>query len=157
MRVGITGHRGLPPAVELQVKALLAQRAASFDASDLVGVSCIADGPDTWWAQAVLSVGGCLEVVVPAAEYRDGLPDWHHHDYDSLLSQAAETHHTGLRESTSEAHQAGSEVLVGRSDLVLAVWDGLPARGYGGTADVVAYAERVGVPVTVLWPDGATR
>ncbi|MFJ7998868.1 hypothetical protein ACIQ7D_17230 [Streptomyces sp. NPDC096310] len=157
MRVGITGHRGLPPAVELQVKALLTQRAAAFDASDLVGVSCIADGPDAWWAQAVLAVGGRLEVVIPADEYRAGLPDWHHRDYDSFLSRATGTHRTGLKESTSEAHQAGSEILVGLSDLVLAVWDGLPARGYGGTADVVAHAERVGVPVTVLWPDGATR
>ncbi|MFH9861330.1 hypothetical protein [Streptomyces sp. NPDC017202] len=40
---------------------------------------------------------------------------------------------------------------------LLAVWDGKPARGYGGTADVVAYAERTGVAVRVLWPDGASR
>ncbi|MET7989127.1 hypothetical protein [Streptomyces sp. NPDC005281] len=32
-----------------------------------------------------------------------------------------------------------------------------PARGYGGTADVVSYAQLVGVPVTVLWPHGASR
>jgi hypothetical protein len=37
------------------------------------------------------------------------------------------------------------------------VWDGQPARGYGGTADVVAYAKRTGVPYSVIWPEGATR
>ncbi len=52
---------------------------------------------------------------------------------------------------------AGSELLVGLVDEVLAVWDGRPARGYGGTADVVAYAIRTGVPVHVLWPDNASR
>ncbi|WP_181801446.1 hypothetical protein [Streptomyces shenzhenensis] len=157
MRVGITGHRGLPESVETQVRDMLLDHVAEYDARDLVGISCIADGPDTWWAQAVLAAGGRLEVVVPAVEYRASLPDWHHSDYDDLMRRAADVHGTGLRESTSEAHQAGSEILVGLSDRVVAVWDGKPARGFGGTADVVAYAERVGVPVTVLWPEGASR
>jgi hypothetical protein len=39
----------------------------------------------------------------------------------------------------------------------LAVWDGKPARGYGGTADVVADAKTRGIPVTIIWPPGATR
>jgi len=31
------------------------------------------------------------------------------------------------------------------------VWDGKPARAYGGTADVVAYAREQGTPVRVIW------
>ncbi|WP_202485638.1 hypothetical protein [Streptomyces sp. SID4985] len=157
MRIGITGHRGLGADVTAQVRALLAARVEGYDPADLVGVSCIADGPDAWFAEAVLARGGRLQVVVPAAEYRAGLPDWHHPVYDRLLAHAADVHHTGLAESTSEAHQAGSEILVGLVDELIAVWDGKPARGYGGTADVVAYAERTGVPVRVLWPEGAAR
>jgi hypothetical protein len=30
------------------------------------------------------------------------------------------------------------------------LWDGQPARGHGGTADVVAYAREGGVPVKVV-------
>ena len=37
------------------------------------------------------------------------------------------------------------------------MWDGKPARSYGGTADVVAYARERGTPVRVIWPDGAHR
>jgi len=37
------------------------------------------------------------------------------------------------------------------------VWDGQPARAYGGTADVVAYAREHGTPVRVIWPPGAER
>ncbi|MEV8548158.1 hypothetical protein [Streptomyces sp. NPDC051572] len=157
MRVGITGHRGLPESVEKQVRAMLTARVKTFDSRDLVGISCIADGPDAWWAEAVLDAGGKIEVVIPADEYRESLPAWHHPAYDRLLQSASDVHRTGLRESASEAHQAGSEILVGLSDELTAVWDGQPARGYGGTADVVSYAERVGVPVSVLWPEGATR
>ncbi|MFG3133641.1 hypothetical protein ACGFZU_38840 [Streptomyces tendae] len=157
MRVGITGHRGLNTDVEKKVRAFLTDRIRQHDPAELVGVSCIADGPDSWFAESVLRHGGRLEVVVPATEYRKGLPDWHHPVYDWLISRAADIHHTGMTESTSEAHQAGSEILVGLVDELMAVWDGKPARGYGGTADVVAYAERTGIPVQVLWPDGADR
>lgn len=157
MRVGITGHRGLSIQVENQVRALLVAQVSQYDANELVAVSCIADGPDTWFAEAVLRHGGRLEVVVPATEYRQSLPNWHHPAYDQLITQAANVHHTGITESTSEAHQAGSEILVGLVNELIAVWDGKPARGYGGTADVVSYAEQTGVPVRVLWPEGASR
>lgn len=36
-----------------------------------------------------------------------------------------------------------------------AVRDGKPARGIGGTADIVSYARQNGIPVAVLWPEGA--
>ncbi|MFE5561242.1 hypothetical protein [Streptomyces sp. NPDC056544] len=157
MRVGITGHRGLNAEVEAQVKALLEQTVREFPAGELVAVSCIADGPDAWWAETVLAHGGCIEAVVPAQEYRQNLPESHWPVYDRLHDDAIEVHHTSMTTSDSAAHMAGSEVLVGLSDLLLAVWDGKPAWGYGGTADVVAYAERTGVPVRVLWPAGATR
>ncbi|TQF07424.1 hypothetical protein E6W39_18025 [Kitasatospora acidiphila] len=155
--MGITGHRGLSAYVERQVRQLLHEALRNEDPAELTGVSCIADGPDAWFAEAVLRCGGRLEVVIPAEEYREGLPEWHHPTYDELLRRAAEVHRTGMVASDEAAHMTGSEILVGLSDRLLAVWDGLPPRGYGGTADVVAYAERVGVPVQVLWPCGATR
>ncbi|MQS14533.1 hypothetical protein F7Q99_20260 [Streptomyces kaniharaensis] len=154
--MGITGHRGLNGDVERKVRQFLAA-ALDEQMGPLTGISCIADGPDAWFAEMILDRGGSLEVVVPAEEYRDSLPADHHPLYDQLLNRAAEVHHTGITVSDSAAHMAGSEVLVGLADLVLAVWDGLPARGYGGTADVVAYAERCGVPVRILWPEGAKR
>lgn len=157
MRLGITGHRGMPAATQELVRAELAKAVQEHAPSRLVGVSCIADGPDSWFAQEVLAHGGRIEVVVPADEYRAGLPQDHHALYDELLQQAGKVHSTGMKASTSEAHQAGSEILVGLVDELVAVWDGLPARGYGGTADVVAHARRIGVPVRVLWPAGATR
>ncbi|MFC4500544.1 MULTISPECIES: hypothetical protein [Streptomyces] len=157
MRVGITGHRGLSTDVEQQVRAMLDEAVHGFNIADLTGVSCIADGPDSWFAQAVLRHGGRLEVVIPATEYRASLPEWHHPVYDQLYGSAVDIHETGMTESTSEAHQAGSEILVGLVDELIAVWDGKPARGYGGTADVVEYAERTGVSVRILWPEGASR
>ncbi|MGK5632070.1 hypothetical protein [Streptomyces sp. URMC 123] len=157
MRVGITGHRGLSDALEQPLRQELAEIVGAYERDALIGVSCLADGPDAWFARAVLDHGGRIEAVVPAREYRDGLPDWHHETYDDLLRRASDVHHTGLETSTEHAHMVSGELLVGLVDELLAVWDGGPARGLGGTADVVAYARRVGVPVRVVWPAGATR
>lgn len=157
MRVGITGHRGLPVEAAELVKQAVRKVVQGHPAAELIAVSCIADGPDTWFAQAVLDQGGRLEVVVPAAKYRESLPEWHHPDYDALMRRAVAVHRTGLEESDSHAHMTGSEVLVGLADALVAVWDGQPARGFGGTADVVRHAERTGVPVSVIWPKGAHR
>lgn len=52
---------------------------------------------------------------------------------------------------------AASLVLVERCHLLLAVWDGQPARSFAGTADVVAYARQIRVPVAVVWPAGSSR
>jgi hypothetical protein len=42
-------------------------------------------------------------------------------------------------------------------ELMMAVWDGQPADGHGGTGDVVERARALGRPVTVVWPAGAAR
>ncbi len=139
------------------MRAELSEFLRRFEPSELCGVSCLADGPDAWFAEIVLELGGRIEVVVPAERYRDGLPEEHHAVYDSLLRRAVGLHKTGFRDSSCGAHMAGSEMLVGMVDRVLAVWDGKPARGFGGTADVVAYARRAGVSVDVIWPEGAMR
>jgi hypothetical protein len=42
-------------------------------------------------------------------------------------------------------------------DALVAVWDGAVPDGKGGTGDTVQLARARGVPVTVVWPDGAAR
>lgn len=115
----------------------------------------LAEGTDL--DEAILDAGGAIEVVIPAEEYRDGLPEEHHADYDRLLDRAASATALYFRESTSEAHMAASLAMLETAGHLLAVWDGQPPRGPGGTDDVVDAAKERGVPVTVVWPDGAER
>jgi hypothetical protein len=154
--VAVSGHRGLPEhTVRLVDEAIRAELTKMVP--DLVGLSCLADGADQIFARAVLDLGGQLEAVIPAEKYREGLPDQFKDEHDDLFEHASEVHKLAFVESTSEAHQAASERMVDLSDLLIAVWDGLPARSFGGTADVVNYARAHGVPVTVIWPEGSTR
>lgn len=156
-RVGITGHRGLTPEIETHVDREIRSFLSQLDHSDLVGISCLADGADTLFAEAVLDLGGQLTVVVPAQTYRDGLPEEHHQIYDHLYSRAKNIHQLSYQESDSQAHMDASRVLVDRSDQLIAVWDGQPGRGPGGTADVVEYARAQGHRVRIIWPAGVIR
>lgn len=156
MRIGISGHRDLTPETVESVRAGLAGITAEHGDS-LVGVSCLADGADQLFARAVVNAGGRLVAVIPAGRYRDELPTKAHRPYDDLLSAAAEVVRLPFVESTSESHMAASLAMLDRVDLLVAVWDGKPARGYGGTADVVDEARRHGIDVVVVWPAGAAR
>ena len=52
---------------------------------------------------------------------------------------------------------AASRLMLVEIAELIAVWDGKPSRGFGGTADVVAEARERGIPARVIWPIGAER
>jgi hypothetical protein len=155
-RIAISGHRGLPgPTADLVDTAIRA--ALAEYAPDVTGLSCLADGADQIFARAVIDLGGKLEVTIPASEYRAGLPAAAHPGYDRLLALATAIQRMPFTESTSQAHMEASKAMIDQADELYAVWDGQPARAYGGTADVVAYAREHRKPVRVIWPHGAER
>lgn len=156
IRIAVTGHRDLTPEVHRSVAGLVRAHLEPHG-REMVGLSCLADGADSIFAEAVLAAGAPLEAVVPATGYREALPARHRPLYDRLMARAASVHALPHVESTSEAHMAAGRLLVQRCDQLVAVWDGRPARGHGGTADVVAYARSLPRPVWVLWPRGASR
>ena len=155
-RIAVSGHRGLDPGTTRLIDDVI-RAALAAEAGNVTGLSCLADGTDQIFARAVADAGGRIEVVVPAELYRDGLPEAAHPEYDALFGLAVEVYRMPFRESSSESHMAASELMVDHADELYAVWDGQPARAYGGTADVVAYARQQGVPVRVIWPEGAER
>ena len=153
MKIGITGHRDLTPGTVMLVSAAIEEQLAAH--AELVGITALAEGADQLFAEATLARGGTLDVIVPSEEYR-GLRD-DVERYDRLLARAARVTRLPFREDGPSAHVAAGLLTVERSELILAVWDGQPARAFGGTADFVAYARQVQIPVTVIWPAGSAR
>ena len=58
----------------------------------------------------------------------------------------------GNREADNAFEPSGTTVCL-NSDVLVAIWDGLPGQP-GGTGDVVELATRVGIPVLRIAPDG---
>jgi hypothetical protein len=131
---------------------------APFEGDELVGTSCIARGADSIFAQAVLDLGGKLEVVLPAANYRQTKvkPD-HADQFDELLRRATKVRVMSFDEANRAAYEAANDAVLASCDRLLAVWDGQGAVDKGGTASVVEEARSRGLPVEIIWPDGAAR
>lgn len=158
-RIGITGHMNLTAATVDLVTAALKHELSQYDPARLVGVSCLAEGADAIFAQAVLDAGGCLEALLPAPDYRDTrVSQTHLPVFDTLVAQAHTTRYVA-EASSMQAYDQANAALVDSVDRMLAVWDGQPSPTWktGGTADAVAAARNRGIPVAVIWPEGAER
>jgi hypothetical protein len=157
VRIGITGHSNLAPESVPLVAAELRNVLSEYSGS-LVGVSCLARGADQVFARVVLELGGHLEVVLPAADYRERKvkPD-NREEFERLIGQATTVRVLPFDTSNRDAYAAANDDLLGGADSLVAVWDGAPPDGKGGTGDTVQAARTRGVPVVIVWPDGAKR
>ncbi|MBL1117739.1 hypothetical protein JK364_35965 [Streptomyces sp. 110] len=157
--IAVTGHMDLTDESVPLVRGELDKVLAAYEPSSLVGVSCIAKGSDSLFADAVLAAGGRLVVVIPSEDYRQAKvkPD-HAEAFDRLVDAADEVLVMPHATANRQAYEAANAVLLQRADRLVAVWNGQPPTGKGGgTADVVREAREAGVPVDVVWPDGVSR
>jgi hypothetical protein len=157
MRIGVTGHRDLTEDTVRLVEAVLRTRLRELDDGRLVGVSCLASGADSLFAEVLIELGGRLEVVLPSVDYRAQVMPEHATTFERLLRKARNLHLLPHRTADDHAYVSANTILLGKIDHLVAVWDGMPAAGAGGTADVVHDATRRKIPVTRVWPPGSGR
>jgi hypothetical protein len=170
LALGITGHRSealaadaLPrlrqrlretrQLVAAQTTAIHRDNGEVFSATPprLLFVSPLADGADQTAAEIALELGFELQAILPfpREQYLADLPsDEARARAAALLAKTA----CLLELPGDPAHSLDAYVMAGRatvahSDFLLAVWDGLPARGRGGTAEVVDLAVSGGTPL----------
>ncbi|MGW0712912.1 hypothetical protein ACWD4G_44510 [Streptomyces sp. NPDC002643] len=155
-RIGITGHRKIPDAALSTVRAGI--RAELRGIASARVLSSLAAGADQLFAEIALEYSIPLVAVIPGMDYEAHLGDDRvKAAYRRLLKCSAERVELPYEHTHDEAYYAAGRYIVDNTDRLLAVWDGAPARGLGGTGDIVDYARHTGVPVTVLWSPGVRR
>jgi hypothetical protein len=153
-RIAIVGHRALGRA-STETFAARTSRALLEDAAhrwrDVSAVSALAEGADTIFAEAAVTLDLPLHVVTPFAGYEADFvePDARRRHAGLHMLVASETR-LPYRARSEAAYEAAMRWVVDTSDLVLAVWDGRPSAGPGGTADAVAHALATGRPLVHL-------
>ena len=155
-RVGITGHQTL--SSETRKLIFEAAKKELAGVHDLITITSLAAGADQICAEAALEIGGRFLVVLPAENYAksfDTAADLE--NFHRLLARADEVVRMPFGEPSEQAYWAAGCEIVDRANWLLAIWDGKPAGGLGGTADVVHYAHSKGKEVRVIWPKGARR
>lgn len=153
MRIGVTGHQRLDEPAGWEWVEREVDRFLSSLPPPLLCVTSLAVGADQLFANAVLRRGGTLEVVLPFPEYESTFTETRdRREYARLLRRAAKVRVLERHGSDEDAYFAAGKRVVDTSGLILAVWDGKPAAGRGGTGDVVDYAIRQGKRTVHLNP-----
>ena len=169
LRVGATGHRAkalesvdktaLRDSVRLALRKIAehAREVAgvgegdySADPPRLVLVSALAEGADQLIADVGLELGYELDAPLPFVrdEYKKDFADTS--GFDRLIRRARSVLELDGDRSTGPLPYARvGRILLGHTDVLLAIWDGEAANGRGGTGEVVVGAVALGIPV--IW------
>jgi hypothetical protein len=155
--IGFTGHRVLADEARCRESILAWLKGRKAAASGLVyGVSSVAAGADLLFAESCiqLELPLCVLLPMPAEEFRKDFDEAGWSRAGRILEKAASVEVTGGNQSREECYYECGVETVHQSRLLLALWDGRPSQGLGGTEDVVAFARGIGRPVA--WLHSAT-
>ena len=173
--LGVTGHRqgalhaDAIDGLEEQLRSILSDvkshamdlHAANseFFAAEparLVLHSSLADGTDQIAAAIALDLGFELHAILPfeAARYRLDMVDNRARErFDELLRNAINVLELpGGPDDALEPYVMAGLATASHSDFLITVWDGLPSRGAGGTAEVVKSASELARPIVHVEP-----
>ncbi len=132
-------------------------------------VSSLAEGADRLAARAALDAAFALDVVLPCPSSIYGetfADDASRGEFDALMASArgrlvlplAGKPEQSVQDRLPRSYESAGLTMLAQSDILVAVWDGKPADGRGGTGQIVDEAARRGVPIVVVDPaNGATR
>ncbi len=170
LTVGVTGHRleAIPAAERAGLEARIAEALERIEAQALVLfqkekelfapdpplftlVSPLADGADQMAGAAALERGWWLQAILPfdrdtyQADFAD---DESRARFIQLLGDAdCVLELPGDPQDRLEAYVMAGRGTVAHCDVLIAVWDGLPPRGRGGTGEIVELAIQRGTAI----------
>lgn len=153
--VCLTGPRPqhLDPPARAWARAKLHDAAAWLrdQRGTVVGISGMAIGADTWWAEAVLAAGLTLGAHVPFPQQPDRWTRRDREVWARLVDRADPAYsRTYATEYSNRALHARNAGMLAASDAVVCVW--CPNRREGGTYSAVCAATRAQIPGVHLDP-----
>jgi hypothetical protein len=155
--IGVTGHRILenPTAIRVGVDKALHTIKTSFETKHITVLSPLAEGADRIIAERALAINGTKMIAVlpsPVESYQEDFRSpTSMKEFQGLLQLADEIIELPRNINREESYWNVGKYLVAHCDVLIAIWDGQPARGPGGTAEVVALARDRNLPVVWIY------
>jgi hypothetical protein len=151
--VGFSGHRqiidpeGLASAIAAALESLRRRAPGEW-----LGLSSVAEGGDQLFISQVRALGMSWHAILPLpkAEFATDFPPAEWEAVERILDQAEHVRIITENGTREDAYLDCGMATVDGSDVLIAVWDGEPARGRGGTGDVVSYARSLGRPLILV-------
>ena len=140
MKVGITGHQNLGSKETITwLSDVLATVVHKYGID--MGITSLAIGADQLYAQILRKKDIRYLAIIPSDQYEKTFANTSDLEkYNSLLHDASEVIKLPFNAPSEVAFYEAGKHMVNLSDMVIAIWDGQPAKGLGGTGDVVHYA-----------------
>ena len=152
MEIGITGHQRLEDSSSWDwVQSAISNELDTLPLP-LIAVSSLAIGADQLFASLVTQRNGQLRVILPFPEYERTFGPQDIDAYRQILSRASSVEILHTLGTDEDKYLAAGKRIVELADLMIAIWDGKPAKGKGGTADIVAHALQRGTPLIHINP-----
>jgi len=155
--IGFTGHRNLPDESKSRESILkFLQDFKGKTEKTIYGVSSAAAGGDLLFAESCLQVGLPIRILLPAPkeQFREDFDDATWSRAESVMQRAMSVEVIGTGETKEERYYECGAETVQQSQMLLALWDGKPSQGLGGTEEIFTYAKNQGRPV--VWIQSVT-
>ena len=157
IKVGVTGHRFLRdlPILTEAIQMALDRIAARYPGRPLTLYSPLAAGTDQLAGLAALEKGVEIVAVMPYEQkrYLESIPQPDRDTFSRLAAEAFGTFQLNGDIEGEDKYLALAEFLVKQMDVLIAVWNGQPARGPGGTGEVVERFRQTGKPLVWIRAD----
>lgn len=140
MKAGITGHQNLGSDETIKWLYSVLEIAISQYKIDL-GITSLALGADQLYATVLLKKHVPYTAIIPSSRYEITFTkptDLEKYQY--LLRKASSKLVMPFTEPSEIAFYEAGKKIVSNSEMLIAIWDGQPAKGLGGTGDIVKYA-----------------
>jgi hypothetical protein len=155
--IGFTGHRNLPE--EAKSRACILKFLQDFKSKTdktVYGVSSAAAGGDLLFAESCIQLGLPIRILLPAPkeQFREDFDDATWTRAESIMQRAMSVEVIGSGETKEERYYECGAETVQQSQMLLALWDGKPSQGLGGTEEIFTYAKNQERPV--VWIHSVT-
>jgi hypothetical protein len=157
LAIGFTGHRKLPD----EAKCRQAIRKILLEWMDRVpgvvyGVTSAAAGGDLLFAETCIELNLPIRVFLPLPkeQFREDFDETSWARAECVFGKALSVEITGAGEKLPDRYYECGIETVQQSQVLVALWDGEPSQGLGGTADMVHFAKEQGRPV--IWIHSGT-
>ncbi len=151
--VGFSGHRQVddPVGVARAIREALAALQQE-GRGEWIAISSVAAGSDVIFVREVLAAQLSWHAILPLppAEFRTDFNPEEWRVAEGLLPESEQVRVITENGTREDAYLDCGLETVNQCDVLLAVWDGAPARGRGGTAEIVEHARTLEKPLVVI-------
>ena len=155
MKIGITGHQNLSVSVIDWIKQEILIEIKQLNIDE--AYSCLAIGADQIFAEIILANKIPLIAIIPCADYETTFDSNGLISYNNLIKHSKSIIQLNFQKPSGDAFFEAGKTVISNSDIIFAIWNNLPAKGLGGTADIVSFAKSLNKKIIHFNPVSKTK